>query len=88
MTDRDEPYPAVHRDMFNAPPRSLEPPDWENLPEHTRQEIIATENIGKAHAERQAVGERARSTIERQEGESARRHDQEDREREMGERCR
>ena len=45
-------------------------------------------NIANADAERIAVGERARSTIERQEGEAERRHDQEDREREMGIRCR
>ena len=42
----------------------------------------------QAHNEREAVGDRARATIQRQEGESERRHDQEDREREMGERCR
>ena len=38
----------------------------------------------QAHAEREAVGDRARATIQRQEGESARRHEREEWERERG----
>ena len=45
-------------------------------------------NIAKADAERINVAERARATIQRQEGEAERRHDHEDWEREMGIRCR
>lgn len=75
-----------------APP-DRDPTDFERA-EADRNAAVAEaralekQAINAAHAERQAVGDRARSTIQRQEGEAERRHDHEDWEREMGIRCR
>lgn len=71
-----------------APP-DRDPTDFERA-EADRNAAIAEaralerQGINTAHAEREAVGERARATIQRQEGESARRHEREEWERERG----
>ncbi len=46
--------------------------------------MLAAQLLAEAHAERHAVGERARATIERQAGEARRRDEREERERERG----
>lgn len=88
MTDRDEPH-HPQPDSFQEPRKSFGAPFvWENLDENTRRELIELQNAERAHGEREAIGDRARATIQRQEGEAARRHELEEWERERGIRSR
>lgn len=73
MVDRNELPPQERLPLPDREPTALQ-----------KEKMLEAASIAETHA----VGERARSTIERQEGEAARRHDLEDWEREMGIRCR
>jgi len=87
VVDRDKEHYPLPDSEEGLARRGIERPSGPSDAAPTAQQIDnmhAARAEAQAHAEREAVGDRARATIQRQEGESARRHEREEWERERG----